>query len=140
MKKSLVFIILLLISVPALSYVGPFRERSSVIHKWLNDNGYGGSVNDGLMQYFSSVSTLSEGTLFDHVNNVMDQHGYSGSLHDKLTAFFQDETGKDGRGDAERAFWRDSGNNFDIASGTDALLLESGDYLLLESGDKLLLE
>lgn len=143
MKKTLIVTILILISSQAVANVYPFRDRRSKIQQWLNANGYGGSVHDGLMQYFSSISDLSQGTLFDHVNNVMDQHGYAGSIDDKLGAFFQEKTGNSDRRDGERSFWSDSGLNFDVGGGFspgDALLLESGYFLLLESNDKLLLE
>lgn len=113
--------------------IGLFSEKPSTIRSWLSVKGFNGSFHNALLQYFSSISTLSNGTLYDHINESLSILGYTGTLRDKLAAFFIDKTGISDRRDAERNFFSSNTNSF------NGLLNEDGRQLLNEDGSSLLI-
>jgi hypothetical protein len=141
MMKRLIISIALLLSVTTLAHARTymFRDKPSNIKRWMNAKGCGGSTFDSMMCYFTSLSNISNGTLYDHVNDVLTQNGCSGTMEDKVSCFFSTKKGDGGR-DGERAFWQDDSQTFEVAAGTDVLLLETGDRILLETGDGILIE
>lgn len=136
MKKLIIILLLLFCFVPQ-SFAGTymFSDKPSHIKRWLAVKGYGGSTYDALMAYFSSLSGLSEGTLYDHVNATLINLGYTGSMNDMLNAFFTTTTGQSGN-DGERAFWGNDSYSFGGVS-LDNALLYNGDYLIY-NGDYLI--
>lgn len=97
-----------------------FVERPDKILQFMNANGYSGTYYDAVYEYFQQLSSLSQGTLEDHVNDVIVQAGFvTGTLQDKLTAFFVDATGISDRRDAERSFWQNTSNSFGGSNGLD---------------------
>lgn len=112
MTKYINTLIIIFILIASTSYADMFRGKPSDIKRWLNAKGCGGSYSDALRCYFEGLSNLSSGTLYDHINDVMNQHGYTGTLGDKLGAFFTAKTGVSDRRDAERSFWDNDSLNF----------------------------
>lgn len=90
----------------------PFNAKTSLIRTWINGKGYSGSVENALFTYFQANSSLSQGTIFDHLNNGLGIAGYSGTLADRLTTMFQAKTGISNRKDAERAFFGNTSLDF----------------------------
>lgn len=90
----------------------PFNAKTSLIRTWINGKGYTGTVENALYTYFQANSSLSQGTLFDHLNNGLGAAGYSGTLTDRLTEMFQSTTGVSNRKDAERKFFADTSLDF----------------------------
>ena len=90
----------------------PFFAKTSLIRTWINGKGYGGSVENALYTYCQANSSLSQGTLFDHLNNGLGVAGYSGTLADRLTTMFQSKTGVSNRKDAEIRFFADTSLDF----------------------------
>jgi hypothetical protein len=113
--NKLITLTMLLIFLTVNAYAGTymFRDKADNIDRWLEAKGESGSTYDMLFSQFSGFSTLSVGSLYDHVDNVMVQFGYSGTLQDKLTGFFEATTSQRGRGDAERSFWANDSYSFD---------------------------
>lgn len=56
-----------------------------------------GTLNDRWRAFFQDLSTLSNGTLFDHMDNYFSQQGYTGTTFiDKFKAWCEDGTGASG--------------------------------------------
>jgi hypothetical protein len=118
--------------------INVFHAKPSLIKNFMVVKGYGGSVYDASFGYFQSLSGISDGTLYDHINGTLLARGYSGSIEDMLGAFFITETGISDRDDAERAFWNDTTNGFDGGgggAGPNDIVDESGGTITDESGN-----
>lgn len=85
-----------------------FSCKPSLMKQWLNAKGYSGSLNDAFNNYIQSGSTLTRGSVEDHLANRLYAAGYSGILEDMLTTMFISNTTKSNRADAEREFFQDS--------------------------------
>jgi len=118
MKKIIITILILLLAQTAYAGTYMFRDKASKIDRWLIAKGESGTTYDMLNSNFASYSTLSEGTLRDHVGNVMGQHGYTGTIEEQLASFFTSTTSVAGWGDAERAFWVNDSYTFNPSSGS----------------------
>lgn len=112
-----------------------FVAPPSQVLSWLNRKGYYGTVYDAFIDYVSDGSSLSYGTIYDHLNNRLQSSGYSGDLDDMLNTMFMQKTGEFYRYDAERKFFDDS--SLDMFSVSSDLLAEDGSILLAEDGTPL---
>lgn len=90
----------------------PFNARKSLISSWFEAKGYSGSLTDMMTKYFQSVSGITSGTLFDHINATLTPTVPNGTLQDRLNYLFSQRTGISNRIDAEIAFWSNSLNSF----------------------------
>lgn len=83
------------------------------------------------MAYFSNISGLASGTVFDHISKSLSNIGFNqGELGDQLTSFFQSVTGQSSRVDAEFAFWGSGSSSFsggNIVKDTDGFILTDTD-------------
>lgn len=86
----------------------PFFEKPDKVLQWLRAKGYTGTINDALMKYCQDNSSLTQGTLFDHLNNALGRAGYTGTLNDRLNTMFISKTGVTNRKDAERKLFADN--------------------------------
>lgn len=139
--KKLIITICLLITTTAHAEI--FAAKPSDIKRWLSAKGYNGTTYDALNSYFKTLSTVTNGTLEDDINDVLARQGYEGNLENKLNAFFTAKTGQGNRRDAERSFWSNDSLSFAAAAGgTNFLLLaDSSSFLLLtDSSSKLILQ
>lgn len=99
-----------------------FVAPPSQVLSWLNRKGYYGTVYDAFSQYVQDGSELTDGTMYDHFVNRMNQSGYNVSsyedLDDMLVTMFMEKTGEVFRYDAERKFFDDDSlDMFTTASG-----------------------
>lgn len=85
-----------------------FIEKPSKILQWLNAKGYSGTVEDAFITYVQSGSSLTSGTMEDHLRARLNASGYSGTIDDMLTTMFQAKTGVSNRHDAERQFFQNA--------------------------------
>lgn len=129
--KKLLSIILILSIICTNVYAGTymFSDKPSKISRWLAVKGYGGSVYDALNGYFSSLSGLSNGTLYDHVNATLVNLGYTGTMEDKLATFFVTTTSIGNPRDAERAFWDNDSYSFGVNGVNNALVYNSSNLV-----------
>ena len=93
---------------------GIFIDKPSNIKRWLNAKGYPGSYPNALYNYFSYISGIRSGTIFDHIDKTLSLWGLSGTLQDKLTDFFIRNTGINERRTAERSFFNNDNKTFEI--------------------------
>lgn len=115
-----------------------YLEKPSIIRKWFADKGYAGTYYDVQYAYFQTLSTLTTGTLYDHVLDRMRQLGFVGTMRDCLDAFFIAKMGVNDPKIAERLFWRDSSLEFALVAPTsENILTEDGQPLLTEDGQNL---
>ena len=97
----------------------PFNEKDSKIGAWARAKGFSGLPYDAIYGYFQSLSGISRGTLYDHINVVATANQATGTLKDKLNYIFQNRTGISNPKDAERAFWNNTSLEFSSASQGD---------------------
>ncbi len=93
-----------------------YIEKPSIIRKWFSDKGYTGTYYDVQFAYFQTLTTLTKGTLYDHVLDRMRQLGFAGTMRDCLDAFFIEKMGVSDPKLAERLFWRDSSLEFELVA------------------------
>ena len=92
-----------------------FVARPSDVLSWLNAHGHTGSLSDALVGYFQNISELSDGTLRDHVQKVLNARGYTGLVEEMLRSFFIRKYSTVISPDSERAFWQDITTTFATA-------------------------
>lgn len=115
-----------------------YIEKPSIIRKWFSDKGYTGTYYDVQFAYFQTLTTLTKGTLYDHVLDRMRQLGFAGTMRDCLDAFFIEKMGVSDPKLAERLFWRNSSLEFAlVAEASVDLLTEDGQNLKTEDGQNL---
>ena len=93
-----------------------FRETPSVMLSWFEAKGYGGTLYDRLYAYFQTKSSMTNGTLYDLVNDKLTALGFSGTLRQKLNGFFMQKMSIGEPYRAERLFWRDTSTDFELVS------------------------
>jgi len=86
-----------------------FRAKPSLILSWLQAKGYTGTLSDALCRYVQSGSSLSKGSITDHLVDRLSSIGYVGKgVNGILDNMFMIKTGISNRGDAERVFFGNS--------------------------------
>lgn len=111
------------------------RHDYEGLRSFLRRNGFTDELD-----FWRSLSGLSQGTIADHLIHYLRSLGYTGTATDQLRDFLQDQVDFAGQGatlyDLADRFY----NGTYPPAGADALLMETGDFLLLEDGGKILLE
>ncbi len=113
-----------------------FRGRPNIIMNWMKVKGYSGTYYDAINGYFQSTSGLTKGTLMDHLVQTLVLAGtWAGNVDDSLTRFFQSQTGITGRGDAERAFWKNTALSFSGGTPAGGIVDDDGNVIKDDDGN-----
>jgi hypothetical protein len=103
--------------------------------QWVKRSGF-----DDELDFWSSLSGLSSGTVYDHMDEYLGYLGYTGDTGDKLRTFIIDQVGNIGTTfDNANEMFLGSYSTAEYESGVN-ILTEDGDFLVTEDGDTLVTE
>lgn len=107
------------------------RISPSKFNAWVKRSGFTDEMN-----FWSSLSGLSRGTVVDHMTTYLSSLGYSGTPSDQFRKFLRDQTGLLGTTfDMGNQFFD---GTFSVTPGEDSFILsEDGTYILGEDGGRI---
>ena len=103
------------------------------MEEWLQRSGF----KNFELDFWSTLSSISDGTSFDHMASYLTELGYTGGADDQLRTFLQDQASVGSTFDNANQMFQ--GAYATGTSGTD-ILAEDGSALLNEDGTTLITE
>lgn len=106
------------------------RIDTADFYDWVHRSGY-----DDELDFWSSLSGLSSGSLVDHMTTYLASLGYTGTPNDQFRQFLRDQTGIDGTiYDLANHLYQ---GTFSLGVGSQNITTEDGINITTEDGTPL---